>query len=191
MENREVTKDLVVPKNKRRTAIFLLFSLFCVVSLGASYIVDFANHDSITWSAYVFCAVPLVWVVALPLFMVKGKKHWFSLSAFSVVFLPFLYFLERAIDSSNWFLPIGLPVGATIILILWAASLLLKLVKVNKWYLTAGIIAAGGFVFEFVAIRSVVNFLGHPISAWVSMAAIFVFAVISLLIVIIGYIFDK
>ncbi|AOT72879.1 hypothetical protein [Geosporobacter ferrireducens] len=191
MENREVTNDLVVPKNKKRTAIFLLFSLFCVVSLGASYIVDFANHDNITWSAYVFCAVPLAWVVALPLFMAKGKKHWFSLLAFSVVFLPFLYFLERAIDSSNWFLPIGLPVGTTVIFILWAASLLLKLAKINKWYLTAGIIAVGGFAFEFVAIRSVVNFLGRPLSSWVSMAAIFVVAVISLLIVIIGYIFDK
>jgi len=181
----------VLPKRKYLIAAFLILTLLCIVAAGVCGIADFANHEAITWSAFVICSVMLAWAVMLPLFLSRGKRLLLSLATLSVLINPFLYFVDRSISARSWFLPIGLPVAITGIASLWIAVALFRFVKVNKWYLTAGIVAVLGFVTDNVLISCINRFAGTPLSLLVNIISIFSLAVVGLILLIIGYIMDK
>ena len=121
---------------KYSKAIFLSFSVACVISIITCIIVDFAINRQITWSAYAILSVPFGWLILSPL-VVKNHGITISLCSLTLFVLPFLFLLDKITPVAGWFAPLGIPSAAVGVPIIWIIYLLFRFFKFNPWYKSA------------------------------------------------------
>lgn len=177
----------MITKNTKCKLAFKIFSLLCFIAIFVCFICDFAINKSLTWSRYPLISTLCAWVVISPLLLAEKHKVVSSLAFFTVIIIPFLNFLERLTPVKGWFFELGRPVALTAFAAIWVTYVLIKFVKINKWYRSAA------FVFIYaVVVSSVVNyyvdiFLGRNYLNLSNIINIISSVVVTALIVIIGY----
>lgn len=176
----------MITDNRILKLLFQIFSAACVLAVVVCLICDFALNKGLGWSLYVLSAVPFVWLAASPLLLLKKWKTAVALGLFSVALLPYLYITAR-LTGHAWFSPLGLPVGITGLFAFWAAWLLLRYAKINKWYLSAALV----FIFG-VAVNGVVNafvnlFLSQRLYGVSDIISLLACTAVSVLLCVIGY----
>ena len=114
------------------TSIAFAISIFvCVTS-------DFAINHSLTWSLYPIGSCLFAWLTLLPL-MIKLKKGniIFSICSFSLLTIPFLFWVEYASNTKNWVIPLGIPIVVASIAYILVTSIVLFVFKFKNWYKAA------------------------------------------------------
>lgn len=166
---------------------FKTFSFFCVIAAIVCLICNLAINKSITWASYPLAALPFAWVIATPALLFKKYKVLFSLAAFSVFCLPFLYILERVTPVNGWFAALGVPAAITSIIAVWITYFLIKYVKLNWWYMSAALFFLYGVVVSAVVNYFTFTFLDISFFKLSNIINILSCAVVVALLVIIGY----
>jgi len=110
---------------------FLIAALVCWIS-------DMAINDALTWSVTVYLSLILAWVLLVPLLLSK-KPIRLSLTALSVVILPYLYGLSRTCQEPLIFRA-GLPIAAVSVVYLWICYGLCRKLWNRKWLAASGVL---------------------------------------------------
>jgi len=171
--------------------VSLIFTLLCAVAVGACLIADVAEHGAVTWAGYVSCAVPFLWIIAAPLLCAKKHKVIFTLTAISAATILFLYLIDLQTPAKSWFSTIGLTAAITFILSLWGAAALIRFLRINKWYLAAGITAVFGIIINSAVLYSIGIYRDAILNPVYNIAITFGIVVISFAIAILGYILNN
>lgn len=177
-----------IPKDKIAVSALLIYTLLCSIAIGVCFIVNFAHDKGITWSAFVLGSVGYAWLTALPLFLAKKHKAFFSLAILPVTTIPFLYLLDQLTPPRSWFAPLALPIAASVILGIWICAAIVRFVKVNKWYLSAALVALFGTFTSLIVTSLVSQFLGEAVSPLNNIITIFSLVMVSAFLSVIGYI---
>ncbi len=173
---------------KKVRAALLIYVLLGVIGIGVCFIIDFVINAGVTWSLYVLYAVPFLFLGMLPLcFHFKHNKI-VSLAVLSVLVIPFLYLLDTIVPTSNWFVPLALPVALRFLFGLWGCGIILKFAKVNKWFMSAFLLGIFGFFMTITTVQSVSAFTVTILSPLIMIIGLFSFTMIASTLAVIGYI---
>jgi len=136
-------------------AIFLVFTISCLIAVGTCVIVNYAIDQRITWAAYPILSVLVGWLIITPTLF---RKYIWSLCMLTASVIPFLYFLERITPVHDWFYPLGLPAAIVGIIYVWVVYLLFRYIKMSIWYQLAISVFLCGVIDNLI--------LNHFISAY-------------------------
>lgn len=106
-----------------------VFSLVLLVGIVVSAICDMAISGAFTWSLYPISSCIFGWLMFFPAIRFGLKGIPWSLAAYSLFVIPFLYALDRIIQVSNLILPVGIPMAAISIGYCWVVYVLFKVFK--------------------------------------------------------------
>lgn len=148
-------------ENKVSKVLFVVFSVLCIVGVMAAVIADLAINKGMSWSLYVIAAVPFGWIILSPVMLAKkGKTLWF-IFMLTVAIFPFMYVLDKLTPVKGWFTVLAVPVGAAVILAVWLSFLVVKFLKIRKWYLSAFLLFVWGVAANFTIQYFVRDFVDH------------------------------
>jgi len=166
--------------------LFMLFALVCFVAIGTCLIVDVAVTGTMTWSGLTVASILFVWCVALPFFFSKRQVAW-SLSIFTVLVLPFLWYLGEETVSVSWFMKLGLPLGIMSVGLAWLMYALFRFVKIHMLYRAAVTVLLVTVVANPIIHHLVGEFTGEKAALLISIINIFSGVVAAAVLGIVGY----
>ena len=166
----------------------LVYSLLGIIAIGVCYITDFVNNDVITWSAYVMAAVPVLFLSILPLCFSVKHKRLLSLIILSGASLALLYLLDIVSPGKAWFGSLAFPIALQALASLWVSGLVLHFVKLNKWFLSAALLAVFGSALIFSISNRLDDFIPKGASPLINIVGIFSVAVVAAGLCVGGYI---
>ncbi|MCL2045810.1 MAG: helix-turn-helix domain-containing protein [Oscillospiraceae bacterium] len=141
--NKATRSKIVITQNIRASAFsFLLFIAIAVVT-----IVDIANTGTLTWAGIPIVSILFAWLMCFPTIKSGAKGIVYSLVAFSVFIIPYLYILNRLLGGVTNFLAVSIRVSVITIIYMW---------------IIYGIYRKQGF--RKLIASAVVNFLSIPFS---------------------------
>lgn len=145
--------------------LFYGFSALCALAIVACLICDFAINRSLTWSMYVVCSVPYLWLIGLPFFTVKHKVA-VSLLALTALSVPYLFLLDRFTPISGWFMPLGLPLALAGIVALWLAYMVFRYLPINLLIKCGILVLLVGAGYSLYTNHLLADYLQVPLSVW-------------------------
>lgn len=84
-----------------QNVLSITFSILLLVGIIVCAICDVAISGAFTWSLYPISSILFVWFVFMPLIKYGSKGTLGSLTAFSILIIPFLYVLSKIIDNNE------------------------------------------------------------------------------------------
>ncbi len=180
----------LIKTTEKAKAALLIYTLLGVVAIGVCFITDFIANKGVTWSLYVLYTVPFLFLGMIPLCFKTKHNIMISAGILSAAVIPLLYLFDTITERSTWFYPIGLPVAVRAIISLWLCVFMLKIIRINKFYLLGILFLAFGTFISLTTTSSVSNFTGKPVPELINIICIFGIAVFSLILFIIGYILN-
>lgn len=109
-----------------------VFSASLLLGIAVCIICDMAITGSFTWSLYVISSCLFAWLVFFPLIKNGTKGILCSLTALSILLIPFLYVLSRIIGEVPLMMPISLRVSPLSIVWVWCVYLIYRRFKSRK-----------------------------------------------------------
>ena len=119
----------------KKGIVLLSVTVFFLVAAFVCSLCDFVITRSISWSLYPVGAVVLVWCVFAALLYGKRLRFVAAAGALTVLIIPFLALIEYVSKSAGWLIPVGLPIAAAALLILWLVVLLFTFTRINRWFI--------------------------------------------------------
>ena len=171
---------------KKRTLIFMSYSLFCFIAAGVCFIVNIAIKQQLTWAAYPLISILFGWIVLSPVLV---KKHGviLHLCSFTLLVLPYLYFMSRITPVTDWFFSLGLPSAIAGIITCWLLFMLLRHTKISIWYKAAISVFWIGVVIASVINYFVDIYIGNDPFQWDRLLNTFTSVVAAAVLGIVGY----
>ena len=118
---------------KSKKVLSMLFALMCSIAIGVCLIVDMSIAGAVTWSGIAIVSIVFGWCVSFPLLL--NKNHiYLSLTAISVLTLPFLWYLAKETTTVSWFPKLGVPLGIIGLVLIWLIYLLFRFIKIHILY---------------------------------------------------------
>ena len=117
-----------------RKVIILFFTLLCIVAVCTCLIVNYAIDQRISWAVYPIVSVPVGWLLFIPLI---HRKYTLAVCILTLISIPFLYLLDKASGTSDWFCGLGFPLAIMGIVTIWLIYLLYRFLKISQWYKAA------------------------------------------------------
>lgn len=109
----------------------LTFSILLLVGILVCSICDVAISGAFTWSLYPISSILFAWFVFMPLIKYGSKGALGSLTAFSILIIPFLYVLSKIVDNSL-IMTVGIRMSLFSIAYLWCVYLIFRRLKARK-----------------------------------------------------------
>lgn len=119
-----------------QNVLSIAFSILLLVGIIVCAICDVAISGAFTWSLYPISSILFVWFVFMPLIKYGSKGTLGSLTAFSILIIPFLYVLSKIVDN-NLIMTIGIRMSLFSIAYLWCVYLIFRRLKEQKIIATA------------------------------------------------------
>lgn len=119
-----------------QNVLSITFSILLLVGIIVCAICDVAISGAFTWSLYPISSILFVWFVFMPLIKYGSKGTLGSLTAFSILIIPFLYVLSKIVDN-NLIMTIGIRMSLFSIAYLWCVYLIFRRLKEQKIIATA------------------------------------------------------
>lgn len=112
----------------------LALSLTIILLLGivVCSICDLAITGNFTWSLYPISSIVFAWFIIIPPIKFGAKGLVYTLTAFSVLIIPFLYLLSVIANRESLIMPIGIRMSAFSIAYLWIVYLIFRWLKTRK-----------------------------------------------------------
>lgn len=112
----------------------LALSLTIILLLGivVCSICDLAITGNFTWSLYPISSIVFAWFIIIPPIKFGAKGLVYTLTAFSVLIIPFLYLLSVIANRESLIMPIGIRMSAFSIVYLWIVYLIFRWLKTRK-----------------------------------------------------------
>ena len=150
-------KDFVQKRElSKATSHIIILTLFLIPILITMYC-DYYISTSITWSAYVFFALTLLYIVAiLPFWFKKPSPAVFVPIGFFVLALM-LHYINYS-TNGDWFLTLAFPIVAYLGIIVTAFSVLLYYLKKGYLYVIGGFFILMGLFMEIIELFLMVTF---------------------------------
>lgn len=109
-----------------------VFSMLLLIGIAVCGICDLAITHTFTWSLYPISSIVFAWLVFIPAIRFGKKGICGSLISCSVFIAPFLYVLNKLINTSSLFLPVSLSMAAVGVAFLWITFILFKILRARK-----------------------------------------------------------
>lgn len=180
----------MITENKYLKLAFFASTVLYVIAVCVCFICDLAINKGVTWSAYPFGGAVFAWLITSSLLLAKKNRMFYALIALTVATIPLLCFLEWIMPVKGWFTPLALPLAVAGIAALWLTYLLLKYLKINRWYLFATIFFIYGVVLELFIEYRLAQFLDESFFSFGMIVNFVTSVVITALLGIIGYYHD-
>lgn len=120
-----------------RSGLRYLLTVFFLVAVSASLVVNFLLEDGVTWSGYVLAGLATGYVlVVLPLWFTRPNVVVFLTMDFVAVGMLLLYIDLRV--EGGWFLSLAFPVTALYGLLVTGTAALAKYVRRGRFFLLGG-----------------------------------------------------
>lgn len=139
-----------------------IITIACAVGMFTCLLVDFLINRAITWSAYPTLAIPYGWLITMSLLNAKTHAIRNGFLAISVLTLPFLFLLDRALPGANWFFALGLPIGLSSIVSIWITYFVVRNVR-NGWLMAGILVLEYGILLNGIIHIALTNFLNKPL----------------------------
>ena len=149
---RYAQKITVMKNHKLRRIIEIIFTVLCMLLMIICVICDFALNKTLTWSLYPITCSIFGWLIMMP--FIHFEKHGIekSMISISLFIFPFLFTLDRIINTVTWFFPLGIPLAITGIIFTWIVWYLVVKLTYNDWYISGFILLA------ILPLKVIVNF---------------------------------
>lgn len=102
-----------------------------ILGIVVPIICNTAISGKLTWSLYPLFSVIFTWLVAIPTVMLGRKGVAFTLAAFTVLIIPFMYAISKTVGNSVVF-AIGMRVSVVSAAYLWCVYLIFVLLGSHK-----------------------------------------------------------
>lgn len=166
---------------------FQIFSALCLIAVGVSLICDLVISRGLTWSLYVLISVPFVWLLATPPLILKKQRILSTMAVFTAALPLYLLLMEKLTPIRGWFVPMALPITIASLAAMWATWLLIRYVKINRWYMSAVLVFIYGVII-FAIVQVVVNgYVGQRLLGLSDYIVLLACSVITALLCVIGY----
>lgn len=106
-----------------RNILTTSFSALLLLGMIVCAICDVAISGTFTWSKYPISSILFAWFVFVPVIKYGCKGILGSLTAASVLILPFLYVISRIVGGNNLIMAIGIRIALISIVYLWCVYL--------------------------------------------------------------------
>ena len=142
------------------------FSASLLLGIAVCIICDMAITGKFTWSLYVISSCLFAWLVCFPLIKNGTKGILCSLTAFSILLIPFLYVLSRIIGENTFMMPISIRVSLISIFWLWCVYLICRRLK-NRKLMAVSFSLLSAIPLNFAINASLASILSEPpLDAW-------------------------
>lgn len=142
------------------------FSASLLLGIAVCIICDVAITGKFTWSLYVISSCLFAWLVCFPLIKKGTKGILCSLTAFSILLIPFLYVLSRIIGENTFMMPISIRVSLISIFWLWCVYLICRRLK-NRKLMAVAFSLLSAIPLNFAINISIASILSEPLlDAW-------------------------
>lgn len=142
------------------------FSASLLLAIAVCIICDMAITGKFTWSLYVISSCLFAWLVCFPLIKKGTKGILCSLTALSILLIPFLFVLSRIIGENTFMMPISIRVSPISIFWLWCVYLICRRLK-NRKLMAASFSLLSAIPLNFAINVSLAFVLSEPpLDAW-------------------------
>ncbi len=114
-----------------QNVLTISFSILLLAGIIVCSVCDAAISGAFTWSLYPITSILFLWLVFVPLIKYGSKGTLGSLTAFSVLIIPFLYVISKIVDN-NLIMPIGIRMSLFSIAYLWCVYLIFRRLTERK-----------------------------------------------------------
>ncbi len=178
-----------VSSNKIKTSrkvIEILFTSSCILAILICFVCDLSIGKKLSWSLYPFGCITFAWLIIIQLIHFEKKKIRAALVSLTVLIIPFLFYIERIINTTELILKIGSPIALVSLIYFWVMYLLFTKTSINRWYLTSISLIL------LIPLKLVINLIlaiiisPFSLNTW-DVLAISVIAFISFILCLVGY----
>lgn len=147
------------PRFRRPDFWWGILTLAMLVAAGVCAIVDVAVTGGLTWAWIVLGALALTWCVISPLLLPFRHRLLASLSALTLLIMPFLLIVQRFSPNPGWVWPVAFPICVVSLVLTWAALALFRYTRISRWY-CAAIVLLGALAINPVVDASLYRYAG-------------------------------
>lgn len=115
----------------------ILFSAVLLIGIIVCAICDMAISGGFTWSLFPISSILFAWFILFPIIRFGTKGIVGSLTALSILIIPFLYMLSLLIAHSSLIMPIGIRMSAIALIFLWIIWGIFKMRSTRKLFASA------------------------------------------------------
>lgn len=112
-----------------RNICSMVFSLLLLTGAAVCIICDLAISGRLTWSLFPISSILFAWLVLFPVVKWGGRGVWGTLTALTLLIVPFLWVLDRLTPTDGMVLTIGVRMSVIGLLFVWAVFALFKRLK--------------------------------------------------------------
>ena len=156
-------------KEKLARAGVLIYSIIGLFAILISVSRDYIPDLDVTWAMYVVYGVSFLFLILLPLCFKTKYSVLISGIVLSAGTLPLLYLIDGVSMESNWFVPLARPLAVIVLGQLWVFGVLLRFVKLNKWFMLAVMALVFGALTGTAAMHYVSVYLDRILSPYISL----------------------
>jgi len=134
-ENKGVTAGLI-------TALFALPASICLV---CNYVIE----ARLSWSLYVAAAMALLWLIIVPIYLIRRNREIMAVLITTVSLCGFLRFVEKISPMEGWYLTLALPIVLVVafcslimvIIVLYSSLRKMQIAAVAFLFIAGGLVA--------------------------------------------------
>lgn len=157
--------DNTVKRKSGRVRVIcaITFSALSLIGIITCLICDFAINGKLTWGLIPVTSILFLWFVGMPVLLWKKKGSLISLILFTLLTIPFLYLLEKAIGNGVSLTTIGIKVSIVGFIYLWILYIIYLLTQKRK-LIFAGIAVLTVIPFGFIVNLILHHIMGEPLT---------------------------
>lgn len=114
-----------------------VFSVLFIIGIVVCIICDIAISGALTWSLIAISSIVFSWFMIFPIIKYAEKGIAGSLAALSILIIPYLYVLNKLIETNGMIFTIGIRMSVISIVFLWIIFAVFKILKERKIFAAA------------------------------------------------------